>query len=139
MPKGRGMNGRYSVLEVTRLQHARVEHEGVEMWEGDRPGAGSGADATPTPNATPMSIVLALRTADRIGTETERLPVEYERRQIGNRIQHRAKCAEIDHDAEGPRVVAVPPQRQRRQPRKILRRARVYAAEISRQHKVLCV
>lgn len=142
------MNGRYNVLEVTRFQHARVEHEGVEMWEGDRRGVGSGTDATPTPNATPtpipMSIVLGVRTADRtaadrIDTEAKRLPMEYERRQIGNRTQHRAKRAEINHGAERPHVVTVPPQRQRRQPRKTLRRARVYAAEISRQHEVLHV
>lgn len=105
------MNGRDGMLEETRLQHSRVEHEGVEMWESDRPIVGG--DATPTPNATPMSIVLALWTASRIGTETKRLPMEYERRQMRNRTQHCTKRAEINHDPEGPRVVAIPPQRQR--------------------------
>lgn len=139
MPKCRRLNSRYSVLEVARLQHPWVEHEGVEMWESDRCDVGSGVDATPTPTPTSMSVVLSLQTANRISTETERLPMEYERRQIGDRTQHRAKRAEINHNTEGPRVVVVPPQRQRRQPRKILCRSRVYATEISRQREILCV
>ena len=88
------MNCRDGLLEVMRLQHARVEHEGMEVWEGNRRIISSCADTTP--NATPMS-VWALLNADRIGAETKWLPVEYERRQIGNSMQHRAKRAEINH------------------------------------------
>lgn len=106
------MNGRDGVLEVTWFQHARVEHKGVELWEGDRRSVGGGVDATP--NAIPMNIFLVLQTTDRSGAEAKRLPMEYERRQIRNPPQHCAKCAEINHDPEGPRVITVPPQCQRR-------------------------
>jgi len=122
------MNGRDGVLEISWFQYAWVEHEGLELWEGNRCSAGRGA------STTPMGIVLA---ADWIGAETKRLPMKYERRQIGNPTQHRAECAEINHDPERPRVIAVPPQGQRRQPRETLRRTRVDAAQISSQHEVL--
>ena len=137
MPECGGVDGRDGVLQVTWFQHPRVEHEGVEIWEGDHRSAGSDADATPNANATPVQI--ALRTAGRIGTETEGLPMECERRQIRNGAQHCAERAKIDHDPEGPRIVVVPSQRQRGQSRKVLRRAGVYTPQVSCQRKVLRV
>ena len=41
MPEYGGVDGRDGVLQITWFQHPRVEHEGVEIGEGDHRSAGS--------------------------------------------------------------------------------------------------
>ena len=41
MPEYGGVDGRDGVLQIMRFQHPRMEHEGVEIGEGDHRSAGS--------------------------------------------------------------------------------------------------